>query len=124
MRTKELDTLRKVLLKEQSRLQEEFDVLVRENLEAAQQARSGDNNYEDDLADSASDIFDRERDLSLQRNVYDLLGQVKEALQRIEAGTYGTCASCHRKIEGLRLRALPYAELCIDCKSRQEGGSR
>lgn len=124
MRTKQLETLHKVLVKEQVRLQEELDILVNENLLAAQEARSGDNNYEDDLADSASNIFDRERDLSLERNVRDLLAQVKEALQRIEAGTYGVCASCHKRIDEQRLRALPYAELCIDCKSRQEGGSR
>lgn len=124
MNAKELETLHKRLLKEQLRLQEELDILVRENLDVALESRGGDNNYEDDLADSASNVFDRERDLSLERNVRDLLGQVKDALKRIDAGTYGVCSSCHKKIGAQRMRALPYAELCVDCKSRQEGGPR
>ncbi len=43
------------------------------------------------------------------------LMQIDRALGRIEAGTYGTCAECGRPIGVARLRARPYAELCIDC---------
>ena len=44
------------------------------------------------------------------------------ALERIEIGTYGTCASCQRPIAEARLSALPYANRCIDCKRLEERG--
>ena len=47
---------------------------------------------------------------------------VEGALERIEAGTYGTCQRCGKPISEERLEALPYAELCIDCKRAVERG--
>lgn len=49
------------------------------------------------------------------------LEQVRGALARIEAGSYGRCRACGGSIDQARLRALPYAETCIDCA--EEGGS-
>jgi len=43
-------------------------------------------------------------------------------LERIEAGTYGICASCGQQIPPARLEANPWASLCIDCKREAEGG--
>lgn len=40
---------------------------------------------------------------------------VNKALERMAAGTYGTCISCQAKIPMPRLRAMPYTQLCIDC---------
>ena len=75
---------------------------------------------EGDAADHGSATFERERDWSVAQNVRDLLDQVDHALQRIEEGTYGTCERCGKKIEAARLRALPHAALCIECKKRDE----
>ena len=43
------------------------------------------------------------------------------ALQRIEDGEYGCCATCGEEIELNRLMANPVALLCISCQSREEG---
>ncbi len=43
------------------------------------------------------------------------LTEIDHALSRIEAGTYGLCSNCGKPIGVARLRARPYAELCIDC---------
>jgi DnaK suppressor protein len=43
------------------------------------------------------------------------IGQVVEALHRLEDGTYGTCTSCGESIEELRLEVLPATGLCFDC---------
>lgn len=117
---RQLDNLRKVLQKEKERLSRELEVLIEENRVAAEETQSSDDNYEDDIADAASAIFERERDLSLQRNLADILAQVDGALQRLDAGKYGVCARCGRPIEKQRLKALPYAELCIECKKKEE----
>jgi DnaK suppressor protein len=63
---------------------------------------------------------DRERDQSLLENTRDLLDQVDRALAKVEGGTYGVCENCGKSIEAARLKALPYASLCISCKRLEE----
>jgi DnaK suppressor protein len=74
------------------------------------------------LADHASDLVDREVDQSLGENADNVVAEIDEALWRIEAGTYGTCAVCGAVIPEERLEAVPYAILCLDDKRRQEQG--
>jgi RNA polymerase-binding transcription factor DksA len=45
------------------------------------------------------------------------------ALARIEQGWYGLCMRCGKLIPQARLEAIPYAVLCIDCKSAEEKNS-
>ena len=42
---------------------------------------------------------------------------IDKALVKIDAGTYGICERCGQPIPKERLRALPYAALCVACKS-------
>jgi RNA polymerase-binding protein DksA len=65
------------------------------------------------LARAGTATFERERDLSLENNSRDLLDKVTKAISRIDQGTYGTCEKCGNPIEKVRLKALPYATLCI-----------
>ena len=46
--------------------------------------------------------------------------QVRSALERVQNGTYGTCARCGKPIEPRRLVALPYATLCRSCEEAVE----
>lgn len=90
------------------------------NTAFAPEEYAGDQNVEDHLADAASNTFDRERDLSLEDNIKDMLDQVNLALGRVEAGKYGNCTRCGQEIDNARLRAIPSADLCIDCKKEEE----
>jgi RNA polymerase-binding protein DksA len=74
----------------------------------------------DDEGAAGSLTTDRERDLSLLDNTRDIVDQVERAIQRIEDGIYGKCASCGKSIEAARLKALPHASLCIACKRLEE----
>ena len=74
------------------------------------------------LADHATDLVDREVEQSLGENADNVIAEIDEALWRIEAGTYGTCAVCGAVIPEERLDAVPYAILCLDDKRRQEQG--
>jgi RNA polymerase-binding protein DksA len=62
--------------------------------------------------------------LEVQRSMRDeamnQLNHIENALQRMEDGTYGRCAHCGESIPLPRLRAMPYAMLCVRCKSRNE----
>ena len=64
-------------------------------------------------ADLATELYDREKDLALKVHSEDLLSEVNNALERMENGTYGVCATCHEAIPYDRLRAIPYAQSCI-----------
>ncbi len=66
------------------------------------------------MGDMASVTFDRELDQGLEEGVQQTLAQIDAALRRIEDGTYGTCERCGRPIGEERLRARPWATLCID----------
>lgn len=50
------------------------------------------------------------------------LAMIESALKRIAAGTYGSCARCEEPISPQRLRALPWAECCVECQEKAQGG--
>ena len=68
-----------------------------------------------DFYDSASN--DRERDLSLSLNQRDRqkLTMIEDALNRIDAGTYGKCPYGNEVIDEERLRAMPFTRYCVSC---------
>jgi RNA polymerase-binding transcription factor DksA len=74
------------------------------------------------LADHATDLVDRELDQSLGENVENVVAEIDAAIERIDAGSYGTCATCGTVIPEERLDAIPYATLCLDDKRKQENG--
>ena len=75
--------------------------------------------FDEEYADSGTATFERERDLSLENNIRDLLEKIGKALVRLDDGTYGTCERCGKPIEKARLKALPYANLCIKDKQAE-----
>ena len=56
----------------------------------------------------------------LVQQALEIVEKIEEALQRIEEGTYGKCQSCGNEIPLSRLRAIPYANLCKECKTKEE----
>ncbi len=78
-------------------------------------------------APATGDIYDlatseRERELSLLLGDRDRekLNEIDEALRRIEDGSYGYCEECGERIGIGRLKAMPFTQLCVECKSRME----
>ena len=67
-------------------------------------------------AAAASQVFEQLRDLALGDRSRIALAATDAALARLDAGTYGTCTACGRRIGAERLEALPAAALCIDCQ--------
>ena len=45
---------------------------------------------------------------------------VTEALERIDANTYGVCLECEEPISAKRLKALPWAKYCISCQDAKD----
>jgi RNA polymerase-binding protein DksA len=66
------------------------------------------------LGDMASVTFDRELDEGLGEGAQQTLAQIDRALEKLDDGTYGVCERCGGPIGEERLRARPWATLCID----------
>lgn len=77
-----------------------------------------------DFVDVASDDIDRKMLEALGSQDIKRLKQIDSALVRIEQGRYGVCAKCSKKIPTERLKALPYAVMCIDCQKDEERRNR
>ncbi|MGH2795646.1 MAG: TraR/DksA family transcriptional regulator [Actinomycetota bacterium] len=116
----ELATIRQELYEHRDLYRRELDELEAGTFNQSQSDLSGEVSFDEESADAGTFTFERERDLSLGNNIRDLLEKVTSALKRMDAGTYGECERCGRPIDKARLRALPYAVLCIDCKKAEE----
>jgi RNA polymerase-binding protein DksA len=106
------ELLKQQLEEQRTRLLEEigqFRITGRDNL-----------GYGNHQADDATAAFEQAKELSLLQNSERVLAQVDAALARFEAGTYGVCERCGQQIDPARLRALPYATLCMNCQQRSE----
>jgi RNA polymerase-binding protein DksA len=117
---KQLAQIRQQLESERGNLLAQLEELTADSFDGTQSDMTGEVGLDDDFADAGSATFERERDLSIQNNVRDLIDQMNRAIQRIEDGNYGTCERCGNPIEAARLKALPHALLCMDCKRREE----
>ena len=75
------------------------------------------------FADLGTDNYEQEFDLGVLETHDRTLGEIDEALERIENGTFGICDACGKPIPKGRLTAKPHARFCIAClKKQQEGG--
>jgi len=77
-----------------------------------------------DLVDIAADDIDRKTLEALGTQEIKRLRLIDSALARIETGKYGLCAKCNKKIPAERLEAIPYALMCIECKTSDERRNR
>jgi DnaK suppressor protein len=95
------------------------EILERKAMELDRELRNRDGIAIEKSADQMDEIqYASERELAI-RNVdreSDLLRQVKAALRRVRAGSFGNCAECELAISPRRLAALPWALLCIQCQ--------
>ena len=113
----ELAEQRSVLGAELSRIEEEVASL---QSALSDVLRDGGDGAGDDQADTGAKAFERDQEMTLLANARDMLFQTRQALVRIDAGTYGTCENCGGPIGKARLQAFPRATLCVTCKQRQE----
>lgn len=117
---KEIADLKQRLRDEREDLQGQLDELEESTFSTNQSELTGEMGFDEEYADAGTATFERERDLSLVNNLRDLMERIDKALVKIEEGTYGLCERCGKPIEKLRLKALPYANLCIKDKQAEE----
>ncbi len=117
----DVEAFRKRLLEERRRVLAAIDYLHEENRGSLEE-EAAEVPLDNHLAETATVTLDREIDYTLEENEARVLAAIDAALERIEQGTYGLCASCGKPIAAERLEALPYATQCIECKRKDERG--
>jgi RNA polymerase-binding protein DksA len=101
---------RATYLRQAETLQAEADSLTEDR-------EPGDVQFDEESGEGDTLAVERERDLALSAQARAAIEQIDEAVSKIHDGTYGRCESCGNVIPKERLRALPYAALCVKCKS-------
>jgi DnaK suppressor protein len=96
---------------------EEAEALKAEADQLAIDAEPGDTQFDDESGEGSTTAVDRERDLVLAQQARAEVQEIDHALEKIDAGTYGTCEKCAKPIPKPRLEVIPWASLCVNCKS-------
>jgi DnaK suppressor protein len=106
----ELERERANYLRQAETLQAEADSLTEDR-------EPGDVQFDEESGEGDTLAVERERDLALSAQARAAIEQIDVAVAKIHDGTYGQCETCGTAIPKERLKALPYAALCVKCKS-------
>lgn len=111
----------KNLEKERDRLQEELKKLEASDSEVSVRREGSPFGKREEEADEWLEL---EKRTVMERHLRDSLSEINRALEKYKAGSYGICDRCGNSIEPARLEALPQANLCLKCKSKQSKESK
>jgi RNA polymerase-binding protein DksA len=124
MKKTEMKPYREQLLSLRARLRGDVSQMADATLKKRRSDANGDlSSMPIHMADIGTDNFEQEFTLSLMETEEGTLDLIEVSLERIEEGTYGQCEECGVKIPKTRLKAIPYASLCVKCATEQEQGS-
>lgn len=114
----QLDQLRAALLAERDGLEQDRENRMEDVRDFVANAdEHGD--YGQHTADDGTDTFEQTKNLSLANALQSHIDQINRALERMDAGTYGTCEECGQPIPFERLEAMPSTPFCIDHANAQ-----
>ena len=111
MTKKKLEQFRKMLLEKKKEILEKLEAISKETEEGEPVI---------EYYDKATYQFSKEYKIRLEENEARILRDIEDALKKIEEGTYGICEECGEEIAEKRLKAVPWARLCIRCQEEQE----
>lgn len=120
MTTIETGEFKERLLAERQRLRETLEYLQKEHSGSLEDETSELSFAENHPGDVATETFDRELDQGLEQGAARRLDQIDAALRKIDQSSYGTCEACGRPIGEERLRAVPWATLCIEDQRKED----
>ena len=112
-----LEAQHKALLEERETYTRHASERRAEAEQLAADREPGDVQFDEESGEGDSIGMERERDLQLAGQARATVEEIDRALAKIDAGTYGICERCGQPIPKARLKVLPYAALCVACKS-------
>ena len=112
-----LESQRETLLAERADYIGSAEALKAQADSLALEHEPGDVQFDEEGGEGGTANVDREIDLYLSAQARATVAEIDRALTKIDDGTYGICEHCGQPIPEARLEALPYAALCVACKS-------
>jgi RNA polymerase-binding transcription factor DksA len=112
-----LEEITELLAEERAIYQEQATSLRAEADSLALEREPGDVQFDEESGEGGTVTVDRERNLALSGQAALAVEEIDYATVRVNDETYGYCERCFQPIPKPRLRALPYARLCVACKS-------
>ena len=106
-----------LLLAERQTYTQQAESLRAEAEQLAEEMEPGDIQFDEESGEGGTMNVERERDLALSAQAQAAVDEIDKALEKIADGSYGYCEQCGQPIPKARLKALPYAALCVACKS-------
>src|SRR5258708_29684846 len=120
MKKRELKEFQVLLRERSTLLQGDLDGLLGETRGRGAD-RSGDqSSVPGHMAELASDASEKTLSFGRMESQTDELKEIKDALERIKDGSFGSCENCQGRIPKERLRAISYARLCVLCQGKEE----
>lgn len=117
---KKLEKYEEILLQEKNQTQKIIKG-IDEIQKRGVKDQSGDlSSYSVHQADLGTDTDEAEKRVYLLNKELEKLKRINQALCRIYDKTYGICEICGKLISEKRLKIVPYAKFCIECKSKEE----
>ncbi len=116
---KALKEIKKALIGQKAELQDQLQTEA-QAFSSSESEIASDIRSDENPAEAGTATFEREKHLSIANNVQDLLDKSSKALDKIAQGSYGICEVCSKPISPERLKALPHALMCIECKKAEE----
>lgn len=109
---------RTMLLTERDDYERQAEAFREEAEQLAAEMGPGDSQFDEETGGEGDAMsIERERDLAMSAQARAAIDEIDRALAKMASGTYGICERCHQPIPKPRLKALPYASLCVQCKS-------
>ncbi len=112
-----LSQQQEVLTNERRQYESSANMLQAEADQLAADMEPGDVQFDDESGEGTGVSVERERDIAMAQKANETVDEIDRALHRIGIGTYGYCIECHEMIHRDRLRAMPFAVLCMKCKT-------
>ncbi|MCI0342968.1 MAG: TraR/DksA family transcriptional regulator [Planctomycetales bacterium] len=123
MKKSEAQKFKKVLIDRRKLILGDIGNMEAETLRKNRQDATGDlSTMPLHMADVSGDNYEQELTLGLIEAEQAEVRDIDAALKRIEDGTFGECENCNDPIKPARLKAIPHARLCVDCKRKEEEG--
>ena len=116
----QIKQFRQLLITERAKLADEIKSIAHDVSTSPREASGDLSAYTVHMADMAADTYERELSMNIVSSEQELLYQIDDALKRLEDGSFGLCQQCNQPISMSRLKAVPYASLCINCQRSKE----
>lgn len=117
MKKREMKKFQKLLMAEQDHLSKGIRTIEENTMEGTLRDAGADLTG---FAEAGTDNNERDTALRVASGESEWLQEVSDALERIDAGSYGTCEGCEQEIPVKRLEVFPSAKYCVACQSKME----